>query len=65
MQKWEYFDFSTLLFEQVEVVAIQSRLLNPGERKDYYVYLENLGKDGWELVAVQENHFYFKRPLAE
>ena len=24
--------------------------------------LNNLGKNGWELIAVTDTHFYFKRP---
>jgi hypothetical protein len=33
--------------------------------QQHYEYLENLGDDGWELVAVEGGTYYFKPPSSK
>jgi len=51
MKKWEY----KIIFT------------NPKYRADlaFENQLKKFGNDGWELVGVQENALYFKRPIEE
>jgi hypothetical protein len=51
MKKWEY----KIIFT------------NPKYRADlaFENQLKKFGSDGWELVGVQENALYFKRPIEE
>jgi hypothetical protein len=49
MQKWEY-----KLVDHVD---------SPRERATGK--LNKLGKEGWELIAIDFPYHYFKRPLAE
>lgn len=60
MQKWEY----------LEVESAYNRVLaiNGKEVKDWQEgtrmidYLNQVGDEGWELIAIDENRYLFKRP---
>ena len=72
-RKWEYF------VSKIHYVGVLNRnclwtdsagrsLLIPQEEsgvsKEAMVnFLNILGKEGWELVAVHEGHYVFKRPM--
>ena len=61
MQKWEYL---VLYRDGSDVYAVnEKRYEKP--YKMIHPYLEQLGKEGWELVSVDKGTLYFKRPIEE
>lgn len=79
-QKWEHM-FITVAFPRQGVDKWRAKLLNGGTISnwkggpDFPTYVRELGKEGWELVAVHEMVptvgppidpvYIFKRPLGE
>ena len=81
MQKWEYLQLIVgvsqpyLRSGKPEQMASANgvSIMEGGEKFDVYNYLNNLGKEGWELVSTDANNseywngttYYFKRPLKD
>jgi hypothetical protein len=75
MQKWEYFYFQTEyhLDAFYYTAASNERVVFKTEEKaqidDVYSYLNKLGAEGWEMLAVTKNDelwittYHFKRPI--
>ena len=73
MPKWEYIhafgelgESSGITLPMVHVV--NGKQLRTGEQKPVHQWLEEMGEEGWELIAVvgeqQYRGFYLKRPKA-
>jgi hypothetical protein len=65
MQRWEYL----ILGQDMVGGKPKARWANRQEIRDwknvdFSDYINSLGDQGWELVAVQAFGFYFKRPKA-
>ena len=63
MQKWEYL---TITRNESTVSASTVRAINGAhiekDRKLFYPYIKELGEQGWELVLIEDNEFFFKKP---
>lgn len=57
-QRWEY-----LVIDDAEEVAHRNEFKTHAERVTEY--LNELGREGWELVAGLGPRLYFKRPFGE
>jgi hypothetical protein len=63
MQKWEYL---TVIIRgnhalNPTVYTINGKYINI--EKEFRMYLVELGVEGWELVGIREDAYYFKRPI--
>ena len=60
MKKWEYFetDRETIL----EVGKEAYKMKDPMEDR-FTLAMNGIGKNGWELVAVDNGKYFFKREL--
>lgn len=55
MKKFEY--------KVVDTDTIYSKYSDGYYDERYQLYFNDLGKEGWELVAVSSRFFYFKREI--
>ena len=62
--KWEYKVFVLNPFENGLVGRKLNEIADEVDARRNKM-LQDYGEDGWELVSVAENIFYFKRPLSE
>ncbi|NUM45379.1 MAG: hypothetical protein HUU38_11800 [Anaerolineales bacterium] len=70
MQKWEYLEIQRYGNENINKINNKSAKLWATESskvvgKNFYEFIQQLGKEGWELVAVDGPYYFFKRPLQE
>jgi hypothetical protein len=67
MQQWEYKLVATTS-DNGRVVAVDSELLERKPRLRPIDYLNQLGREGWEVVGFSDGHsnkeYVLKRPLA-
>ena len=62
MQKWEYLVVETEgVSKPVKVYRVNEELSR--EKPKLINYLPELGNQGWELVAVRDQSYFFKRPV--
>lgn len=65
MVEWEYLVIETTesyANEYVEVKEINEARIPKNERRKLIPYLQEIGKEGWELVAKDGFNYFFKRP---
>ncbi|MDC8829366.1 DUF4177 domain-containing protein [Alteromonas gilva] len=62
--RWEYKVFVLNPFENGLLGRTMNEIADEVEARRKRI-LQDYGEDGWELVSVEENIFYFKRPLSE
>jgi|GEM_PF-2518894 hypothetical protein len=76
MTKWEYGEVCIVSGSNKKWAMIQVcnyldgtiKEIKPGEDEVYGAFMQitsQMGMDGWELVAVANNSWYFKRPIVE
>jgi hypothetical protein len=71
MQKWEYICVSVQHRENIHMreserfeILLNGKITIPKMiYTQAYDYFNKLGEEGWEMVAVNQGGFYFKRPL--
>ncbi|OKH40406.1 hypothetical protein NIES2119_01930 [[Phormidium ambiguum] IAM M-71] len=74
MKSWEYCIIKYRLLglgntQEIEQLYLDAQELKEWNRKPLRIFLNQLGKDGWEMVGVSSNpdstwtFIYFKRPL--
>jgi hypothetical protein len=57
----------------VEVIVEYKRFADPAQRaehggrirREHVALITRLGREGWELVAIQGTHLWFKRPIED
>ncbi len=69
MQKWEY--AWVVVNTEKRYYRVNGTRYALGESQDYYQVLNEMGREGWELVAAElpavgpaRSTYVFKRPLA-
>jgi hypothetical protein len=70
MTKWEYFEVQVIYASSENLDEVSSIIANGApvftdskKPASLFVYFNQLGKEGWELVIGETNNkFYFKRP---
>jgi len=63
MQKWEYLIVEIDgVFSIATVYRVNGE--HPKEQPRFIKYLPELGNQGWELIAVRDDFFFFKRPAS-
>jgi|OM-RGC.v1.036074555 hypothetical protein len=60
MKKWEYFEADRKMI--LEVGMELYKMKDPNKDR-FMLALNGMGKIGWELVAVDNDKYYFKREL--
>ena len=63
MQKWEYLEVQVVRDKVSYVQAVNGQQISYEKREEFYAYVHELGRQGWELVTVKDAWFYFKRPI--
>jgi len=64
MQKWEYLvliSYGDLSKEDARLHILNGKSFGK-DHELFYPYIKELGEQGWELVSVHDNEYYFKRP---
>jgi hypothetical protein len=62
MQKWEYLEVQYLFSGGETVLCLNNIPTEYGTSRAPELFA-NLGRQGWELVAVDDEHYFFKRPI--
>jgi hypothetical protein len=60
MKRWEYYEADRETIMEVGIKLYSEKDLN---EKGLMLALNGMGKIGWELVAVDNGTYYFKREL--
>ena len=65
MQKWEHLEIAVVRDRDTLIKAVNGQQIPEQNRQEFYAYMTELGRQGWELVTVKDAWFYFKRPIEE
>ena len=66
MQKWEHLEIEVVRVRvgETRIKAVNGQQIPSEKRQDFYAYMNELGRQGWELVtAIDYVTYYFKRAI--